>query len=141
MLGPGPKSLLIPAEELLKNVPALDLAVAVESYCYLTTTGRVSGQPREIEIWFGLDGATVYLLSGGGDRSNWVRNLQRDPAVTVRIAGTTWPGRARIVEDADEDERARTLLVDKYTRRYSGNLDGWRRRSLPVAIDLEASDD
>jgi deazaflavin-dependent oxidoreductase (nitroreductase family) len=122
-------------------VPALEPAVADEDYCYLTTIGRVSGEPREIEIWFGLDGATVYLLSGGGDRSNWVRNLRRDPAVTVRIAGTIWPGRARIVEDADEDERARTLLVDKYTPGYSGNLDDWRRRSLPVAIDLEESDD
>ena len=122
-------------------MPALEPAVADEDYCYLTTTGRVSGETREIEIWFGLDGATVYLLSGGGDRSNWVRNLRRDPAVTVRIAGTTWPGRARIVEDADEDERARTLLVDKYTPGYSGNLDSWRRRSLPVAIDLEESDD
>jgi deazaflavin-dependent oxidoreductase (nitroreductase family) len=141
MLGQGAKNRLIRGEELLKNVPALDPAVADESYCYLTPTGRVSGAPREIEIWFGLVGATVYLLSGGGDRSNWVRNLRRDPAVTVRIAGTTWPGRARIVEDADEDERARTLLVDKYTPGYSGDLDGWRRRSLPVAIDLEASDD
>jgi len=45
------------------------------------------------------------------------------------------------VEDADEDERARTRLVDKYTPGYSGHLDGWRWRSLPVAIDLEASDD
>ena len=141
MLGQGAKNRLIPREELLKNVPALDPAVAEESYCYLTTTGRVSGEPREIEIWFGLVGSTVYLLSGGGDRSNWVRNLRRNPAVTVRIAGTTWPGRARIVEDADEDERARTVLVDKYAPGYSGNLDDWRRRSLPVAIELEASDD
>jgi deazaflavin-dependent oxidoreductase (nitroreductase family) len=141
MLGHAAKNSLIRAEELLKNVPPLDPAVAEEPYCYLTTTGRVSGEPREIEIWFGLVGATVYLLSGGGDRSDWVRNLRRDPAVAVRIAGTTWPGRARIVEDADEDERARTLLVDKYAPGYSGDLDGWRRRSLPVAIDLEASDD
>jgi deazaflavin-dependent oxidoreductase (nitroreductase family) len=141
MLGHGAKSPLIPGEELLKNVPALDPAVAQEDYCYLTTTGRVTGEPREIEIWFALDGATVYLLSGGRDRSQWVRNLLRDPAVTVRIAGTTCRGRARIVEDADEDERARTLLVDKYAPGYSGDLDGWRRRALPVAIDLEARDD
>jgi deazaflavin-dependent oxidoreductase (nitroreductase family) len=141
MLGHEAKSLLIPGEELLKNVPALDPAVAEEDYCYLTTTGRVSGEPREIEIWFALDGATVYLLSGGRDRSQWVRNLRRDPDVTLRIAGTTWHGRARIVDDADEDDRARTLLVDKYAAGYSGDLDGWRRRALPVAIDLEASDD
>jgi deazaflavin-dependent oxidoreductase (nitroreductase family) len=141
MLGHAAKNSLIRAEELPKNVPPLDPAVAEEPYCYLTTTGRVSGEPREIEIWFGLVGATVYLLSGGGDRSDWVRNLRRDPAVSVRITGTTWPGRARIVEDADEDERARTLLVDKYASGYSGDLDGWRRRSLPVAIDLEASDE
>ncbi len=140
MLGREAKNPLMPGEELLKNVPPLDSAVAQESYCYVTTTGRVSGAPREIEIWFGLVGATVYLLSGGGDRSNWVRNLRRDPAVTVRIGGTTWRGRARIVQDAGEDERARTLLVDKYAPGYSGDLDGWRRRSLPVAIDLEASD-
>ena len=70
-----------------------------------------------------------------------MRNLRRDPAVSVRIAGATWAGRARIVEDAGEDERARALLFDKYAQGYSGDLDGWRRRALPVAIDLEASDD
>src|SRR3979490_810582 len=80
MLGEGAKSLLILGEELLKNVPALDPAAAEEPYCYLTTTGRVSGEPREIEIWFGLVGATLYLLSGGGDRSNWGRNLHGDGA-------------------------------------------------------------
>jgi deazaflavin-dependent oxidoreductase (nitroreductase family) len=138
MLGQRAKSFLTLGEELLKNVPALDPAVAEEDYCYLTTTGHVSGEPREIEIWFGLDGATVYLLSGGGDRSNWVRNLKHDPAVTVRIAGTTCPGRARIVEDLAENGRARALLVDKYMHRYSGDLEGWRRRALAVAIDLEA---
>ena len=62
-----------------------------EAYCYLTTRGRVSGEPREIEIWFALEGRTVYLLSGGRDRSNWVRNLQADPSVRVRIATRASP--------------------------------------------------
>jgi|GEM_PF-2824500 len=59
--------------------------LAGEDYCYLTTTGRVSGEPREIEIWFGLAGTTLYMLSGGGEHSNWVRNLKRIPEVRVRI--------------------------------------------------------
>src|SRR6185312_13518616 len=33
-------------------------------YCYITTTGRRSGKPHTIEIWFALDGRTLYLLAG-----------------------------------------------------------------------------
>jgi deazaflavin-dependent oxidoreductase (nitroreductase family) len=78
-------------------VTAPDPALADEAFCYLTTTGRVTGKPREIEIWFGLNGRTLYLLSGGRERSDWVRNLQKAPDVSVRIAGRTFAGRARIV--------------------------------------------
>ena len=72
--------------------------LADEQYCYLTTTGRVTGKPHEIEIWFALDGGTIYLLSDDHG-SDWVRNLRRTPEVTVRIAGETFGGRARVVEE------------------------------------------
>jgi deazaflavin-dependent oxidoreductase (nitroreductase family) len=110
--------------------------LAAESYCYLTTTGRVSGEPREIEIWFGLGGSTLYMLSGGGDRSDWVKNLMREPRVSVRIAGRTFEGSARVVSDPDEDAHARELLFEKYSPGYSGDLVDWRERSLPIAVDL-----
>lgn len=106
-------------------------------YCYVTTTGRRTGKSHEIEIWFGARGDTLYLLSGSGDRSDWVRNLLVDPQVTVRIEGESLPGRARRVAHPDEDALARRLLVDKYAPRYRGSLDRWGRESLPVAIDLE----
>ena len=38
-----------------------------EEYCYLTTRGRKTGKPHEIEIWFGIIGDAIYLLSGGGE--------------------------------------------------------------------------
>jgi deazaflavin-dependent oxidoreductase (nitroreductase family) len=114
----------------------VDPALADESYCYLTTTGRVSGEPREIEIWFGLDADTLYMLSGGGERSDWVKNLRREPRVSVRIADSTFAGRARIVADREEDARARRLLLDKYSAGYSGDLSSWGRTALPVAVDL-----
>lgn len=107
-----------------------------EQYCYLTTTGRVSGEPREIEIWFGLSDETLYMLSGGRDRSNWVRNLLADRKVTVRIGEATLPGRARVVDDPDEDATARRLLLEKYSK-SSGDLSDWGRTALPVAVDLE----
>jgi deazaflavin-dependent oxidoreductase (nitroreductase family) len=110
--------------------------LASESYCYLTTTGRVSGEPREIEIWFALDGQTAYMLSGGRDRSDWVKNLTKTPAVRVRIADRTFEGRARVVGDPDEDARARRLVFEKYAAGYSGDLTEWRASSLPIAVDL-----
>lgn len=109
--------------------------LADEEFCYLTTTGRMTGNPHEIEIWFSVEDETLYMLSGGGDRSDWVKNLRRNPNVTIRIAGQTFEGRSRVVEDPDEDELARRLLVEKYER-SPGSLSNWRRRALPVAVDL-----
>jgi deazaflavin-dependent oxidoreductase (nitroreductase family) len=114
-------------------------------FCYLTTTGRVSGRPHTIEIWFARRAARLYVLSGGGDRADWVRNLRRRPEVVVRIGrrhGRALPGRARVLDPGTpEDELARDLLVAKYQPDYGGDLSGWRRSSLPVAIDLEGEAD
>jgi deazaflavin-dependent oxidoreductase (nitroreductase family) len=114
---------------------AVDPALGKLDYCYLTTTGRVSGEPREIEIWFGLRGDTLYMLSGGGDRSDWVRNLKADPAVSVRLGEQTFAGTARIVSEAGEEELARPLVHGKYA---SGPQDmaNWRDRGLVVAVEL-----
>jgi deazaflavin-dependent oxidoreductase (nitroreductase family) len=112
-------------------------ALADESFSYLTTTGRVTGRPHEIEIWFVLipETRTLYMLSGGGDRSDWVKNLRRNPKVTVRIAEGCFAGVAREARDAEEDELARRLLVEKY-QSSPGRLENWRRRALPVVVDL-----
>src|SRR5918997_2468368 len=112
-------------------------ALAEEDFCYLTTTGRVTRRPHEIEMWFSLvpETRTLYMLSGGRDRSDWVKNLRRDPEVTVRIAGERFGGRAREARDAEEDELARRLLVEKYES-SPGSLSNWRRYALPIAVGL-----
>ena len=113
-------------------------ALANENYCYLTTTGRVTGKPHEIEIWFGVNEGALYLLSGGMDRSDWVQNLLKNPSVAVRIAKHTFTGTARIVKDEKEDKMARYLLAEKYQEWEEGKtLSGWARTALPVRIDLE----
>ena len=53
-------------------------------YLYLTTTGRVTGQAREIEIWFTEHGGRFYLVVER-ESSNWVRNIQSQPQVKVRV--------------------------------------------------------
>src|SRR4051794_13363308 len=95
--------------------------LAGEQFCYLTTRGRVTGRPHRIEIWFALDGSTLYMLAGGRDRADWVMNLRADPAVAVEVGGHRFVGTARIVTAALEDGQARALVHDKYASTYSGD--------------------
>jgi deazaflavin-dependent oxidoreductase (nitroreductase family) len=96
----------------------------------------VTGKSHTIEIWFGAHGNTLYLLSGGRDRSDWVKNLLADPSVDVRIGDATFSATARVVDDVDEDRLARRLLVEKYAS-TEDDLSAWGRSALPVALDLK----
>jgi deazaflavin-dependent oxidoreductase (nitroreductase family) len=115
----------------------IDLQVFSEQdFCYLTTTGRVSGQPHTIEIWFALQGKTLYMLAESRGKADWVKNIQRNPDVQVKIRGHVFPGKGRIVQELHEDTLARQIVMDKYTPRYNGDLQDWSHTSLPIAIDL-----
>lgn len=113
-------------------------------FCYLITTGRVSGKTHEVEMWFAAHPSdalpsTIYCLSGGRDRSDWVLNIRAHPAMRVRINGTTYAAQGEIVEGATEDPRAREALSAKYYNWREGPLpNSWARESLPVAIRLES---
>jgi deazaflavin-dependent oxidoreductase (nitroreductase family) len=109
------------------------------SELYLTTVGRVTGQGHRIEIWFAQRGSTIYLLSGGAERSDWVRNLTRTPRVKVHAGRREFDGAARIVTDRIEDRLARDAIYEKYAVRYSGDLTRWRETALPIAVDLIAT--
>ena len=112
---------------------------AGDSFCYLTTIGRRTGRPHTIEIWFAVDAGRLYMLSGGRDRSHWVRNLQAQPAVQVRLGQETRSGIARVVDDRTEDARARRLLTAKYQGwREGAPLSGWAQTALPVAVEFPA---
>jgi deazaflavin-dependent oxidoreductase (nitroreductase family) len=111
-----------------------------EEYCYLTTTGRVTGNPHEIEIWFGVQNNSVYLMSGGGTKSDWVKNLLKNSNVSVRIAKYVFKGTARLVQEEREEMIVRHILADKYKEREAdGSLSEWARTALAVAIDVKSN--
>jgi deazaflavin-dependent oxidoreductase (nitroreductase family) len=112
-----------------------------EEYCYLTTTGRVTGKPHKIEIWFGLHNATLYLMAGDG-KSDWVKNLLKNPSVTVRIAKHIFSGTARpVIENEQEQMLARHMIADKYKEREAdGLLSEWAQTAVVVGIDLNSSE-
>ena len=118
----------------------------MSEFAYLTTRGRRTGRPHTIEIWYAQSGDTVYLLSGRGERADWVKNLRQDPRVEIRLGGPrtqradlpgTRPAVARVVVDLSEEHRARRLMASKYQGWREGQpLSEWARESLVVAVDL-----
>lgn len=108
-------------------------------YCYLTTTGRVSGKGHTVELWYATspDKPTLYILAGGRERADWVRNIMQDAHVSVRAKGTTVAGIGRVVASGEEELQARKLVVAKYYRREYNPSGGWEAEALPVAIDLQ----
>lgn len=111
--------------------------LTAEDFAYLTTTGRKSGRPHRIEIWFALEHGVLYLLSGGGDSADWVQNIRKDGDVRIQVGSRTTAAKARIVRAAREDQRARELLDEKYMGWKAGKkLSSWARGATPVAVDL-----
>jgi hypothetical protein len=82
--------------------------------CYLGTTGRRSGRVHEVEIWFGVIGDVLYLISGNGPGADWYRNGLATPRVTVRIDDVTMAGATRTVDDPAERRRVGELMGAKY---------------------------
>lgn len=109
--------------------------LASEAFCYLTTRGRVSGRDHTIEIWFVARGPTLYMLAGGGRRTDWVRNLLATPEVSVKVAGHEWRATGRLVTAEPERAEGAGLIYEKYAAGYGGDLTSWRDRALLVAVD------
>jgi deazaflavin-dependent oxidoreductase (nitroreductase family) len=110
-----------------------------QDFCYITTKGRRTGKPHRIEIWFAAEpgSRTIYVLAGGRERADFVRNAMADPAVTVRIGDTEGDAIARVLHPGtEEDVLARRLLLGKYQGDGSDDLESWGGSALPVAFDL-----
>jgi deazaflavin-dependent oxidoreductase (nitroreductase family) len=94
---------------------------------YLTTTGRSSGLPREIEIWFVTANGRLYLLAEHFRGANWVLNIESEPRVLIRLGEQQRRASARILDQA-RDGAAWHLAQDLGRQKY-----GWGD-GLPVEI-------
>ncbi|MEU0785781.1 nitroreductase/quinone reductase family protein [Streptomyces sp. NPDC006173] len=73
------------------------------------TTGRTSGLPRRTPVGGRLVGREFWFVSEYGDRSQYVRNLQADPHVRIRVGGRWYAGTAHVLHDDDARARLRSL--------------------------------
>ncbi|HZQ24265.1 MAG TPA: nitroreductase family deazaflavin-dependent oxidoreductase [Terriglobales bacterium] len=92
-----------------------------EKYLYLTTRGRKTGRPREIEIWFTHYYGRFYIIAEF-QQSQWVQNLRANPDVQIRVGETIWQARARLLSPEKEAELIRS--VQELSRTKYGWGDG-----------------
>ena len=116
---------------------------ASEPLGYLETIGRVSGLPRETEIWWALDGDRIFILSGGGLAKDWTRNMLKTPRVRVRVRDAGVTGTASGVDYPAVERRAREVVAAKYYN-YDPARDAdlpneWSKTATPVVIALDAA--
>jgi F420H(2)-dependent quinone reductase len=111
-------------------------ALETERTIDITTTGRTSGRPRRIEMWFhNLDGR-LYLTGTPGTR-DWYANLQVDPAFTFHLKGRVradLPARATAVVDPTARRAILARLLDRLGR--PADLEAWIRESPLVEVEI-----
>ena len=88
-------------------------------FLYLTTTGRRSGQPREIEIWFTQRDGCYYVVAEHRWEAQWVQNLLAASHVSVRVGEEQFEARARVI-DADKEP-----VIHEAVEALSENKYGW----------------
>ncbi|HKX17370.1 MAG TPA: nitroreductase family deazaflavin-dependent oxidoreductase [bacterium] len=96
-------------------------------YLYVTTTGRKSGRPHEVEIWFIVHNGAFYIFAEWFHRADWVRNIAQNPSVRGRVGERAFDATAQALDqarDAAEWNAAQDLARAKY---------GWGD-GLPVRI-------
>lgn len=98
----------------------------------LETTGRKSGQPRRTPLGGRRVGNEFWFVSEFGENSQYVKNIQANPAVRVRLNGKWHKGVAHLVPDDDPHERLRSLpqFNSFGVRTFGTNL-------LTIRVDLE----
>lgn len=65
----------------------------------LTTTGRKSGKKRVTPMQYEAIGCDYYVGSARGLKADWVRNIQANPHVEVRVGSKHFQGTAEIVTE------------------------------------------
>lgn len=97
----------------------------------LTTTGRRSGKPSRIEIWwFHVDGR--FVITGTPGVRDWFANVLANPEVTVHVGGHDISARAHPINDP---ETRATVFDSPHTRWYSTQTQ--RQRLIDHAPMIE----
>lgn len=89
--------------------PLLERNLTPRTHALLETTGRRSGKPRRVPVGNGLRGNVFWIVAEHGHHADYVRNIEQDPRVRVKVGSDWHSGTAHILPDEDPRTRMRTL--------------------------------
>lgn len=81
-------------------------------YGVLTTRGRKTGKRRRRCVRAVRAGDRIYIVAIKGGRTGWLKNIQADPNVRLRLRGGAFTGLAREVRESPEREEAKEAYCD-----------------------------
>jgi deazaflavin-dependent oxidoreductase (nitroreductase family) len=87
----------------------LERGIAPRSVALLETTGRKSGEPRRTPVGNGVRGEQFWIVTEHGRRAAYVKNIEADPRVRVKVGRRWHSGTAHVLADDDPYERMRML--------------------------------
>jgi deazaflavin-dependent oxidoreductase (nitroreductase family) len=111
----------------------LEAGLVPRGWALLETTGRRSGEPRRVPVGHGLRGRHFWIVAEHGRHANYVRNIEREPRVRVKVGRRWLTGTAHLLPDDDARERLRMLnrpLNDIGLRAMASEM-------LVVRVDLD----
>ena len=118
------------------NDPTVAAALANDLIIDITTTGRASGEPRRLEIWYHVVEGRYYITGRPGPRS-WYANLLANPQLTFHLKQSTQadlPATARPVTDPNE-KRAVFLSAQKLSEYINTqNVQDWIEASPLIEV-------
>jgi len=103
----------------------------------LETIGRKSGRPRRNPVTNGLDDGAFWIVAEHGRRTSYVRNLEANAHVRLRIGRRWRSGTARLVPDDDPLERLRYIAsMRPITRLNTATVRLMQTDLLTIRIEL-----
>jgi deazaflavin-dependent oxidoreductase (nitroreductase family) len=112
---------------------AAERGIPLPSLVILETTGRKSGLPRRTPVGKAIEGNTLWIVTEHGRKAGYVRNIEANPRVRVKVGRRWRTGTARAMPDDDPRERQRRMP----NRLNSAMVRVMASELLTVRVDLD----
>lgn len=99
----------------------------------LTVTGRKSGRPFTIPVWFVLEDGTLYFLPVHGSDTQWYKNSLENPSIRIEARDTSAGLQAVPITDASRV----SSVVEKFRGKYGSDNVKKYYSKLDVAVVVQ----